>query len=548
MNIKDKIMDTLLKLVEMQGIAGTEDENLTANKIYEIIAQIDYFKNNSDKLQIIEVKEDPLNRHFVSALFCSSKKSKNTIVITGHLDVVDVEDYGHLKELAFKPLELEKRISELPLSKEALKDLESGEWIFGRGTADMKFGLSLGIEMLRELSTRDDFEGNILFLAVPGEESNSEGMIAAVPHLLNLKNQLSLEYIGLFVTECCIPKEIGDEKKRIYLGTTGKVMPLFLFVGKETHVYESHTGLNPNLLASELNRLLELNPDFCDEDRGNVTPPPICLKSTDLKELYSVQTPLMAASYYNILTLNLSVDKLMKKLEKVAHDAFQNTINIVEENVRKYNVISKSNNVIPKIQPKVLNFGQVYEEVLSEKGEWFEKFIEEKIKTWREEKKDLQTIAINVMKETYLQYSNKGPCIIIGFAPPYYPNKHLNAAVREDEVLIKAIEDGVKFSEKEYNTKIELDHYYMGLCDMSYTGVDDLDSLTTIVSNIIGINKCYHMPVEELSMLNIPSVVFGGFGKDFHKYSERVNIPYSFSIVPNVFEKVIYDLLNLINN
>lgn len=542
MNIKDKIMDTLLKLVEVRGISGTEDENLTANKIYDIISEIDYFNNNEEKLQILQIEGDPLKRHFVSALFCSSKPSKNTIVLTGHLDVVDVEDYGHLKDLAFKPLELMKKIDELPLSEEALKDLKSGDWLFGRGTADMKFGLSLGIEILRELSKRDDFEGNLLFLAVPGEESNSEGMLGAIPHLLALKKQYFLEYIGLFVTECCIPKEVGEEKKRIYLGTSGKVMPLFLFVGKETHVYESYTGLNPNLLASELNRLLELNPDFCDEDRGDITPPPICLKSTDLKELYSVQTPLMAASYYNILTLNLSVDDLMDKLEKLAYQAFDNAINIVEENIEKYNIISRSNNIREKIEPRVLNFGEVYEEVLKEKGEKFEEFIKEKIKLWREEKKDLQTIAINIMKETYLQYSGKGPCIIMGFAPPYYPNKHLSLSKKEDEILLKVIEDGVRFSKEELKTDIELDHYYMGLCDMSYTGVEDLNNLSNIVSNIIGINECYYMPVRELSQLNIPSVVLGGFGKDFHKHSERVNISYSFSLVPNILENIIYNL------
>lgn len=265
---------------------------------------------------MIKISEDPLNRSFVSALFCSSKPSKNTIILTGHLDVVDVEDFGHLKELAFEPLKLQSRIKELPLNKETLEDLESGEYLFGRGTADMKFGLALHIELLRELSLRDDFEGNILFLAVPGEESNSEGMLAAVPYLLDLKQRFGYEYVGLFVSECCIPKEIGDSTKRIYLGTSGKVMPLFLFVGKETHVYESYTGLNPNLLAGELNRLLELNSDFCDRDRGNITPAPICLKHMDLKELYSVQTPLMAASYYNILTLNLSIDELMYKLKK----------------------------------------------------------------------------------------------------------------------------------------------------------------------------------------------------------------------------------------
>ncbi|WP_027626014.1 M20/M25/M40 family metallo-hydrolase [Clostridium lundense] len=542
MKIKDKIMNTLLELVSVPGIAGTESEGLTAEKILNILQTIHYFNEHPENLNMIKIQGDPLNRSFVSALFCSSKPSKKTIILTGHLDVVDVEDFGHLKELAFNPIELEKRIKELPLNKEAIEDLESGDYIFGRGTADMKFGLALHMELLRELSLRDDFEGNILFLAVPGEESNSEGMLAAVPHLLDLNKKFGYEYIGLLVSECCIPKEIGDNKKRIYLGTSGKVMPMFLFVGKETHVYESYSGLNPNLLAGELNRLLELNPDFCDSDRGNITPPPTCLKHMDLKELYSVQTPLMAASYYNVLTVNLNIEELMDKLKKISLEAFNNTLDIIEEKVNRYASISSRNSLREKIEPKVLTYEEIYKKVKEIKGEEFDKYIEEKIEGWRKENKDLQTIAINIMKETYLNYPDKSPSIIIGFAPPYYPDKHLKEEKSGDKVLLQVVDNVLKYAKDNFDTNIEKDHYYMALCDLSYTGVENKEGLNIIASNILGINKSYKLPVQELGQLDIPSVAFGGFGKDFHKLSERLNIPYSFEIVPNLYEKAIYDL------
>lgn len=104
MNIKDKIMDTLLQLVAVPGIAGKKEESVTAEKIINILEDIPYFSQYPENLNLIKISEDPLNRSFVSALFCSSKPSKNTIILTGHLDVVDVEDFGHLKELAFEPL------------------------------------------------------------------------------------------------------------------------------------------------------------------------------------------------------------------------------------------------------------------------------------------------------------------------------------------------------------------------------------------------------------------------------------------------------------
>lgn len=76
MNIKDKIMDTLLQLVAVPGIAGKKEESVTAEKIINILEDIPYFSQYPENLNLIKISEDPLNRSFVSALFCSSKPSK----------------------------------------------------------------------------------------------------------------------------------------------------------------------------------------------------------------------------------------------------------------------------------------------------------------------------------------------------------------------------------------------------------------------------------------------------------------------------------------
>lgn len=194
------------------------------------------------------------------------------------------------------------------MDQDSKKDLYSNEWIFGRGTADMKYGLALYIELIRELSKDRDFKGNILFLAVPGEESNSEGMLGAIPYLSKLKED-GYNFKSLFLSECCIPKYEGDDAKRIYIGSVGKIMPTFFCVGKATHVGNPFGGVNPNLLVSEINRLMEYNVELSDKYEKDITPPPVCLKQSDLKELYSVQNPVYAYSYYNLLT----IQKLQKK-------------------------------------------------------------------------------------------------------------------------------------------------------------------------------------------------------------------------------------------
>lgn len=524
------------------SISGTKGENITSEKIYKILEHMTYFKDNNNNFGFGIIDEDPLERKFVWALVNGKEKSNDTLILTGHLDVVDVEEFGHLKSIAFDIEECTKRINELKLDKNTIKDFESGEWIFGRGTADMKCGIATDIELIREFSEKRDFKGNLLFLAVPGEESNSEGMIAAVPFLLNLQEEKGYNYVGAIVSECSIPKSEDEKFKRLYMGSVGKIMPLFFAVGKETHVGESLKGLNPNTLVSEINRLLEGNPDFCDKSKDTTTPPPMCLKQTDLKELYSVQSPLYAAAYYNVLTLTMSEEKLMDDLKSLASTAFQNVIRSVKEKREKFIEKYSTENQYIEVEACVMTYKELLVEVKN-KNKNFQNYIKEKVEIWKKEKKDNQIIAINIVKETYEKYENKRPMIIISFIPPYYPHKYLENVNEKNNKFIDIINETIQYADEKFNEKIIKDDFFMAISDLSYTGIEGDGDLNNLASNIVGYDVNYTLPLESLKKLNIPGVVFGGEGKDFHKYSERLNVPYSLNVVPELYKHMIYSLL-----
>lgn len=538
-----RIMETMLELVSVPSISGTESENLAACKIYDMLKAIPYFTENADKINLIKVKNDVLKRKFVSALFLNKKKTNKTVILTGHFDVVGIEEFGHLKDIAFDPLKYSERIKELNLDDDTASDIQSGDWIFGRGTSDMKYGIALDIELMRKLSQDDGFDGNILFLAVPGEESNSEGMLAAVPHLLNLKNRYSLEYSGLLLSECCLPKYKGDNSKKIYLGTCGKIMPLFFFAGKETHVCEAFSGLNPNLMASELNRLLELNVNFCDVSGKNIGMPPSCLKQMDLKELYSVQTPVYAASYYNLITLNSDSNELVEKLKSLCMKAFKNAIRIRRENIDRFLDLSDGDTLTGDIEPLVMTFEELYNETKKQSGNELDEYLQDKIEEWKNQKSDNQTISIKIIKEVYEKYTDNKPMIIIGFAPPYYPHKSTYSNNTANKFFIEAVNKTLNYAKEKFNQELIKEDYFMGICDLSYTGDVNAKELDAVSNNMPALNKCYSFPVKELTELNIPGAVFGGFGKDFHKYTERLNLPYSMDIVPELYEYLIKALL-----
>ena len=543
MGIGEKVKNTLLDIVAVPGISGTRSECKTGEKIYEIIREIPYFKKNPGNVKLVPIESDIYERPFVSAIFYSSKKTDKTLLLTGHYDVVGVEEFGHLKDLAFNPVEYTKRVHELSLDEDAEHDLKSGDWLFGRGTADMKYGIALDIEMLRYLSDKDDFEGNIMFLAVPGEESNSEGMLGAVPYLAKLQEEFKLKYIGLLLPEPYMLDSPVDKSRHIHAGACGKIMPLFFIAGKATHICNAFSGLNPDLVASEINRLLELNMDFCDRD-GNVSVlPPMCLKQADLKDIYSVQTPLYAAAYYNILTMNTSPEDLMEKLKKLCGTAFNNALEIVNKNKQKYDDILGISSPDISIKPNVMTFHELYSKVKKLYGDEIDKIIDEKVNELLKNKVEIQTIAINIVKIVYEKYPDNVPSIIIGFAPPYYPDRHPKG--KYADMMHNVIDDVIKYSKDKYNDCFKVENYFMGICDMSYTGSSSGSGIESASQNLIGLGKTYMFPAEDIKKLDIPGMILGPYGKDIHKYTERLNMPYAFNVLPDVYIHAIYKYFSL---
>lgn len=539
MDLKSRLMKTMLNIVAVPGISGTESENLAADKIYEILSAIPYFEKSPQNLQKIRIKNDNLGRTFVSALFCSSRKSNKTVILLGHHDVVGVEGCGHLKELAFFPHKYTLRVSELGLNQEAADDLHSGEWLFGRGVADMKHGIALGIELLREFSESDETEGNILFLSVPGEESNSEGMLGAIDHILELQNS-GLEYVGLLVLE---PSSSGINKmdKMMNIGTVGKVNPMFFFAGKETHVAQAFDGLNANTLASEFNRLFELNLEICDSINGNYSTPPTCLKQMDLKDIYSVTTPLYAVSYYNLQTLNTASNDLLIKLKKICIKAFENTLESFYKKREAYERIHNKKLRPVNFEPLVYTYNELYQEVKKIYGNDLDLLLSSKIKEWKKAGYDIQTIAVYLVKEVFDKYPKKVPMIVIGFAPPFYPSCYPDMSNENVNTFFRSVDRMIDYAKEKYDINI-VKNTFGDITDHCYTKLDSNIDMDKLFSNLLGLGNSYMFPVESLRQLEIPGIVFGAWGKDFHKHTERINIPYSFDIVPDLCKKIICDL------
>lgn len=542
---KANIRRNLSRLMAAKSISGMAEEIQGAEVILDMLRELDYFKAHSENIFTVPVAGDPLGRYIVAALMCGGGAAGDTVILTGHYDVVDTDEFAQLKDIAFDMDAITARIGELPMSEECRQDYESGDWLFGRGSADMKFGHALIIELLRHYGEDiSALSGNLLYVAVCGEETNSEGMLTAAPFLNKLAAERNLHYRALLLSECYLNDDMAHDTTRyIHYGATGKVMPLFFCAGKGCHADEPFVGLDANALNAAVYARLAMNADYCEHMRGECTPPAVCLKMKDLKANYSVSIPMYAVSYYSLLTLDLDPEGITERLKALAYDAFSAMLEKRRQDMRRYEQFMPRPIATRDFEPNVITYAELYAAVKAEQSD-IDARLAALARTLTEQKTELQDISIELVRCLYEQYGDKRPTIIIAFIPPYYPDVYMDTADADAHKLLCAAENIIAYAEREFGEKLALKDYYMGLSDMSYTGLSEEANHEALFNNLAGANITYSFPMQALKALHVPGIVLGGWGKDFHQSTERLNVPYSFGVVPALYIRIIDYIFN----
>lgn len=543
-NTPEGLKDLTLKLVGCNSISGTENERKMANAIYEMLGRIPYFQANPNNLHLGSLLDDPLNRCFVAALVEGKGNSKDTLILLSHMDTVDIQDFGSLQEFAFDPVAYTSQLNPDNLHEDAKKDLLSGEWLFGRGIMDMKTGVAMQMSILEEYSDIDDFRGNLLFVTVPDEESNSSGILSAVPFLNKWIAEKQLNPLAVLNCEPNFGAYPGDDNRYIYLGTAGKLLPGFYFFGKEAHAGESLAGLNANLIAAEFLRRLDVNTEFCDVVDNEVTVPPTCLKYKDLKRLYSAQTPVASVAYYNLQTLKMSPKEAIDKFKKIGEEAIVAAAERVREEGNRYREMSGLPVRETDFKPMVVSFSELCQMVREAHGEKFEKHMEKCLQEWKSSSMDERDLNTAIVTEVHSFCPNREPMIVMFFSPPYYPHVGLHGKNEFEKFLIGLANRLVEKAANEFGERMFIQKYFQGLSDLSYFALQDAAEVVEYLKPNMPSWGCrYQIPIEEIKKLDLPVLNFGPHGRDPHKFTERILLKYSFDTAPKLLRFLVNEIL-----
>ena len=530
------IMGILRRLVAEPGITATPSEKKTGDLIFEILSGMDYFQENKELLGRCLCPGDGLEREVIYGIVRGN--SDKTVVLMGHYDVVGIEDYGKIKDYAFDIDLLPEKLNEVDLDESAAEDLNSGNWIFGRGAADMKAGLAIDIWLTQEL-TKAPIDGNILFLAVPDEESFSVGMRAASRLLQDLKEKYGFTY------ELCIdcePARRVADKHVMSLGTVGKCMPVVMVQGAKAHISMCFDGLNPLGVLSDIFRATELCLDFSDEFDGERTMPPTWNYFKDMKYEYDVSLPIRASGYFSVISYHSTPDETMDKLRKICGDCFDGYVAHMKDVYNKFLQGQKYDTAKGiDYEAAVMTFRELTEYCQVLDG--YENF---RARLYGDMKNKIDSNRLNLPQATLEMMSRTldfsgitKPLVLLAFAPPYYsPLRSNNIKGRENKVG-KYFEYVRRESEQLYGTKMLSEEYFCAMTDVSYCALDRSFDHVSFGKNTPLWGDIYEIDFAAVESINIPSVLFGPWGKDFHQVSERVYKPDVVERIPGLKKSLI---------
>ena len=527
--IDKEIQKILYSYVGIASVSGSQEEREAQDFFLNFFRSLPYWEKHPEYLGSIPILDDP--RECGPAFAMVRGAGDDTVVLLHHTDVVTASNFKLLKPLAFSPEKLEKELFRLRacFSDEVRADLESGEYLYGRGVCDMKGGGAIQMALLHRyselvLQEPGSLPGTLIVLAVPDEENLSAGMRMAVALLARLQEEYHLRFRLAIDSE---PHSRVDGQGIFSLGSIGKALPFVYVRGVMAHSGMPFLGINPLNILSEIVRDIELSLKFSDVVQGEAAPPPVWIYQRDNKPQYDVSIPLSAAGCLNILSLNQAPDTILETLRVICEESFQTVLQRMNWQYAQFNdSIGRPAQHLPwRVQ--VTGFADLCQAAKQERGVAFDKAYEAKLaqlnQCARTERLNLIECTLALVDFACEHLNDLSPRVVYGLVPPYYPN--VSNLFRED--MLPEISDLPKildtFTRQEFGQAYHAEYFFTGVSDMSYTSLTGGREVADTLKNAMPLfGNLYNIPLEDMERTSMPCINIGPCGKDLHLMTERV--------------------------
>jgi arginine utilization protein RocB len=486
-----------LELTSWPSVTGTPEEAVFSERLVAYLKPSEFSQVWKEP-----IPGDILSRSNVFVL--KRGRSSRCIVLAGHFDTVPISDYGGLEGLALNAEALrEAMIARLEVTGEsplALADLKSGDFLPGRGLLDMKSGLAAG------LAAMEAYQGelSLMLIATPDEEDRSAGMRAAAPLISDIAKARGLHVELVINLDAISDQGDGSTGRVAALGSIGKQLLTAFVVGKEAHACYPQDGVNSTYIAAELLTEFEMAAELAEISGDEVVAPPTALQAKDLKAGYNVTTPAQTFVYWNTLQHKRSGAEVLGISLELSKRAMARASKKVDWDI------------------PVLTYEDLKQRVPQSMR--MEKADELALRT----DLDLPERSKLLTQHVWSLSGLSGPAVVLGFGSIPYP-----AVSLRNEKLAGMISGAVKAH------GLGTVGYFPGISDMSFVG-ETTGNATASAENtpIWGTSFTLSEPA------GYPCVNIGPWGRDYHRWLERLHAPYAFETLPRVLLSVIDAVFN----
>ncbi|MBQ9459183.1 MAG: M20/M25/M40 family metallo-hydrolase [Oscillospiraceae bacterium] len=539
----ERIREILGELMAMRSTTGTAAERAPAEWFAAFFRAMPYFRANPELTGLYEIPGDGCGRAVPYALLLGKKR--DTVVLSGHFDVVSAEEYGAAEAHAYAlgDPELERMLEAFPLNERQRADLASGEWFWGRGTADMKGGLAVHAALFEEyasLAGTGELPGSLLLLPVPDEESYSAGMRAASTILRMLQEKYGLRYQLLIDPE---PTPDPDGVQVLSLGSVGKLMPAVFVQGKKSHINRCFEGVSALSVLTDIFAHTDGAAEFCDVSDGEATVPPVWANLRDRKRGYDVSLPERAAGYFTLLTLRMTPEQVLARLKRVCAEAFGRQIESRRAAYDACRALGASPGAFDAGDaPRILSFAELCA-FARENDPEFDAFLSARRAEAAERiaggETNFPDATVELVEAALDRSGIRGCAAVIAFAPPYYPSVHADRVGGKTGRGSEAFRFAAAVSEREFDQKLASENYFMGISDLSYSAVTEEFDFSSYSANAPLWGDAYRLNFDAFSAVAAPGIIYGPIGREYHTFAERVNKRSLLTVVPAVTRELI---------
>ncbi|MFO1090348.1 MAG: M20/M25/M40 family metallo-hydrolase [Hyphomicrobiales bacterium] len=465
-------------------------------------------------------------------------RGRRTVILTGHFDTVSETDYGELKTLAFCPLELRSALlgklassASTPAERRALVDLQSGDFLPGRGLLDMKAGLAAGLAAAEAVLRAGGFRGNVLFLAVPDEENASIGARAVARDLGPIAEENDLDIIAAINLDSIADDTDGRHGRVIATGTIGKLLPTAFIVGVPAHSGFPLNGLNAAAIAASIASELEWAPELTDGSVPDGGTPPSLLSLRDGKEAYDVTTPQTAFLALNVLLRTSTPAQVTEAFEILCRRGCDRAVERLKANIER---LSASVD-LPPIQ--LHRFAVVKSAALAARPA-FAGELAALVDAVSSAGLPLPEQGRRVADAVWQASGLSAPVVVLGFGSiPYVPTALSHSP--EGRRLAASARRVAEAASARHGSIVSCTDYFAGISDLSFFGEADRSTLDAVAANT-------PMWRDDWSpgprYRGIPSINMGPWGRDYHTPLERLHCGYAFEVLPGMLIDLLRDL------